>query len=312
MFQIAVIVSLALVGPDNSTHGAPIRIVAPPVVATSLVEAANSAAGRPFDAGALATSEEARASVRAGRSVAAVVVDLVQEHDVLYVASANGSALNNAIAREVDVFEGAFGRTAVVHDLVAAKSGDAGHRHVYWLAGLSVLAGLVIAIVVTWRHGPRAETLLDGTRRFIATSLAAVVLGGIIGAVYATHYGTGLGLWWLLTTLTILAATGVTLALQSVFGVLGIGVSATFIVLTAAPLVGGVHPLMLPQPWSTITPWLPHGAVLEAGTNLAYFGGGQLVRPLLILGVWTALSLLTTAVARRERRKALNVGGASV
>lgn len=301
--QVIVIVSLALAGPDDKTHGAPIRIVAPPVVATSLVEAANGAAGRPFEAGALATAEEARDSVRAGRSVAAVVVDLAQQHDVLYVASANGTALNRVIEREVDAFEGAFGRTAVVRDLVPAKAGDAGHRHVYGLAGLSVLVGLLIAIVVTWRHGSRAQTLIEGTRRFIATSLAAVVLGGLIGAFYANYYDTGLGVWWLVTSLTILAATGTTLALQSLFGVLGIGVATTFIVLTAAPLARLVHPLMLPQPWAAITPWLPHGAALEAGASHAYFGGDQVVRPLLILAAWTVLSLLTMVVARRERRR---------
>ncbi|MFI5429889.1 hypothetical protein [Aeromicrobium sp. UC242_57] len=310
VMQVAVIVSLALAGPDDSTHRAPIRIVAPPVVATSLVEAANGVAGRPFEARALATAEEARESVRAGRSVAAVVVDLAQERDVLYVASANGAALNRVIEREVDVFEGAFGRTAVVHDLVPAKNGDPGHRLVYVLAGVSVLMGLLVAIVATWRHGPRAETLLDGTRRFFATSVAAVVLGGLIGAFCAAYYDTGLGIWWLVTSLTILAATSTTLALQSVFGVFGIGVATTLIVLSAAPLVRLVHPLMLPQPWAAVTPWLPHGAALDAGASHAYFGGDQVLRPVLILTAWIALSLLTTVVARRERQRELTGDGA--
>lgn len=304
--QILVIVSLALAGPDDSTHAAPIRIVAPPVVATSLVEAANQAPGRPFDAGALATAEEARDSVRAGRSVAAVVVDLAQEHDVLYLASAHGTALNRVIEREVDAFEGAFGRTAEVRDLVPAKSGDADHRRVYWLAVVAVLAGIAVAVAITWRRGPRAETLLAGTRRFVVTGLVSVVVGGVLAVLYANYYDTGFGPWWLLTSLTILAAAMTTLALQSLFGVVGIGVATTVMVLTAAPLVTLAHPLMLPQPWSAITAWLPHGAMLDGGANQAYFGGGQLLRPFLILAAWTSLSVLTLIVSRRERDKELS------
>lgn len=301
--QIIVIVSLALAGPDDSTHAAPVRIVAPPVVATSLVEVANQAPGRPFDAGALATAEEARDSVRAGRSIAAVVVDLAQEHDVLYLASANGSALNRVIEREVDAFEGAFGRTAVVRDLVPAKSGDADHRHVHWLAGIAVLTGIAVAVVITWRRGPYAETLLAGTRRFMVTGFISVVVGGVLAVFYANYYDTGFGPWWLLTMLTILATAMTTLALESLFGVVGIGVATTVMVLTAAPLVTLAHPLMLPQPWSAITVWLPHGAMLDGGTSQAYFGGEQLLRPLLILVAWTALSVLTLIVSRRERDK---------
>lgn len=312
LFQIVVIISLVLVGPDDTTHGAPIRIVAPPVVATSLVEQANAIPGRPLDAGALATDAAARASVKAGRSVAAVVVDLSAERDILYMASANGGALNRAIEGEVDKFEGAFGRTAVVQDLVPARSGDAGHRHVYWLAGVAVLSGLAVAIVITWRHGPQAETLIAGTRRFVVAAMASLLIGGVVAVFYASYYDTGFGVWWLLASLAILATTMATLALKGLFGVVGIGVAMTFMVLTAAPLVRLVHPLMLPQPWATITPWLPHGAVLEGGASQAYFGGDQVLRPVLVLVAWTALAVLTLIASRRERQKDLSGQNANV
>lgn len=301
ILQLIVIVTLAWAGPDDSTHGAPIRIVAPPVVATSLVEAANSASGRPLDAQALATDADARDSVASGRSVAAVVVDLSEERDVLYIAGVNGQALNRAIQREVGTFEGAFGRSVVVKDLVPAKSGGGGLGPVYVFAGLTVLIGLGIAVVVTWRHGPAAATLLEGTRRFVVVALAAGLVGGAIGTYFANYFDTGFGMWWLIASLTVLASAMTTLALQSLFGVVGIGVAMTVMILTAAPLVTLVHPLLLPEPWATLTPWLPHGAALEAGMSQAYFGGEQLLRPILVLLAWTALSLLTNIVARHER-----------
>ncbi|MRJ75757.1 hypothetical protein GEV29_04350 [Aeromicrobium sp. SMF47] len=301
LMQLVVVVTLALAGPDASPHAAPIRIVAPPVVAASLVDSANALDGRPFSARALTTADEARASVASGRSVAAVVVDLRNETDVLYVASANGEDLNRAIVREVARVEGAYGRRADVRDVVRADRGDADHRRVYLLTGLAVATGLVVAMVSTWRRGPRSETLAAGAHRLAVNGAAAVVVGGLL-AVYAGHaYGTDLAGWWIVLALTIFAVSATTYAFESLFGVIGIGVAVTVLVLAAAPLVTLVHPLLLPQPWAAITPWLPHGAALAAGTSQAYFGADQLVRPVAVLVAWSVLSVLTSIVARRER-----------
>lgn len=303
LMQLAVVVTLALAGPDASPHGAPLRIVAPPVVATALVDTANALEGRPFAASALGTDAEARASVTSGRSVAAVVVDLKAERDVLYLASANGADLNRAIRREVARVESSYGRTAQVRDLVPARPGDGGHRHVHVVTGLALLAGLLLAAVSTWRRGPRAETFSEGVQRQLVSAAAAMVVGGLL-AVYASQfYGGDLPLWWLLAALTVFAAGATTYAFESLFGVAGLGIATIVLVLAAAPLLTVDHPLMLPQPWAAITPWLPHGAALSAGTNVAYFGADQVVRPIGVLLVWSAISVLTSVVARRERQR---------
>lgn len=299
--QVVVVVTLALAGPDDMTHRAPIRIVGPPVVAASVVDTANDMSGRPVVAKPLATDAQARASVMSGRSVAAVVIDLRNETDVLYVASANGRTLNRVLAAQVAEVESSFGRRAVVRDLVAARAGDAGHHRVYVMTGIAMLVGIAVAVVITWRRGPRAETLGGGARRQAVSVAVAVVAGGALAAYASSFYDTGPVRWWLVLVLTILAASTTTFALEALFGVVGIGAATTLLVLSAAPLVTFVHPLLLPEPWSALTPWLPHGAGLAAGTNVAYFGGDQVVRPVGVLVVWSALSILTTVVARRER-----------
>lgn len=309
LLQVVVLVTLALAGPDDVTHRAPVRVVAPAVVAASLVDQANEMDGRPVVASGLSSAADARASVRSGRSVAAVVVDLSREQDVLYVASANGDELNRALVRQVQQVEASFGRSSQVRDLVPARQGDSGHRLVYGLTGLAVAAGLMTAVVITWLRGPRTATLAGGVRRLGVIAGVAVVVGGVLGGLAAAVYDTGLGTWWLVVTLTILASSTTTFALEALFGVVGIGIATTLLVLAAAPLVTLTHPLLLPEPWAAITPWLPHGAALAAGTSQAYFGGDQVLRPVLVLVTWSAVSLLTTVDARRERRRDLLATG---
>ncbi|WP_332665840.1 hypothetical protein [Aeromicrobium sp.] len=300
LLQVVVVISLALAAPSDHPHEAPVRLVAPPVVATAMIARTNS--DRALEARVLATAEEARDSVRAGHSVAAVVVDLRGEQDTLYVAGANGSALNRDLRERVERIERSFGRDVVVRDLVPARAGDADHRGVYVIAALCSVLGFVVALVVTWLRGPMEQTLVLGARRVAASAAVALTLGGLVGAGASLRYDEGFLMWWAIAALTVLVGTLTTLALESVFGVLGIGVATTLFVLAAAPLVRLTHPLLLPEPWATITPWLPHGAALDAGTAQAYFGGPEL-RSLLIAIVWTMLSILTMIVARRERAR---------
>lgn len=306
VLQLAVVVSLALAAPSNRPHHAPVRVVAPPVVATAMVERAN--ADSALEAHVLATADEARDSLRAGHSVAAVVVDLRGEQDTLYIAGANGSALNRDLRERIERIETSYGRDIVVRDLVPALEGDADHRGVYVVAGVSSVLGFVVALVVTWLRGPTDPTLALGARRVGMAGTVALGLGGLVGLGASLRYDGGFVQWWAIAALTVLIGTLTTLALESVFGVLGIGVATTLFVLAAAPLVSLTHPLLLPEPWATITPWLPHGAALDAGTAQAYFDGPE-IRSLLIAVVWTMLSILTMIVARRERARKSDASG---
>lgn len=303
LLQLGVLISLALAGPSDHPRHAPIGIVAPPVVATALVDRADTLPDDSFDAHALATAKEGRRSVRAGHSVAVVVVDLRRDQDTLYLAGANGDELNREVRERVEGMEQSFGRDVVVRDLVPARDGDAGRRGVYVIAGLCSGLGFVVALVVTWLRGPTAPTLALGVRRIAVVAAIAGALGGLIAVAASARYDSGFFTWWAIAALTVLVGSVTTLALESVFGVLGLGVATTVFVLAAAPLVRLTHPLLLPEPWATITPWLPHGAALEAGTGQAYFDGPGGRAPLIAM-VWIVLSVLTMVVARRERERA--------
>ena len=278
--------------------------MAPRVVATVLVERANAVPGRPVRAEALGTSQEARASVRTGHSVAAIVVNLAAETDTLYMASANGTDLNRAVRRQVDAVEESFGRHVVVRDLVPAKHHDTGQVGVYLITATCILIGFVVAIVIAWRRGPVAPTLARGAVRLGVATGVSVAAGAIAGIAGSVRYDGDLLGWWLLGTLTVLAAVSTTMALESLFGVLGIGLAATLFVIEGAPLVRLTPTLLLPDPWASITPWLPYGSPLAAGSSQAYFGGSH-ARPLLVLTAWITVSVLTLIVARRERPQSI-------
>jgi hypothetical protein len=299
MLQLVVLVSLALAGPSDHPHRAPFRIAAPAVVATVMVERVNALPDASMDAQAVATPADARRSVERGRSVAAIVVDLRVDKDTLYLAGANGSALNREILKIVEDLETPFGRSVVVRDLVPAEPGP-GRASVYALAGLVVVLGFVVAVVITWLDGPVPPNVRAGARRLTMIAGISAVVGGVLGVAAALLDAGALTTWWFLAAVVVLVCALTTLALESVFGVVGIGIASTLFVLTAAPLLSLTHPLMLPEPWATLTSWLPHGAALEAAMGEAYFGGPEL-RPLLVLGVWGALSVMTMLVARRER-----------
>lgn len=310
LLQLVVVVTLALAGPDDDTHRAPVRVVAPAVVGASVVERVNALPGRPVEALALTSRADAVDSVRSGRSVASIVVDLRRATDTVLVAGANGDDLNRALAKQIGAVEASYGRRITVRDVVPARDGDSGHRYVVGFAAACMLLGLLSAVVITWQRGPRAVTLARGVQRLLVNALVGAVAGGILAAVAVQVYdGTGFWRWWLLAALTVLAAAMTTQALLSVFGAYGLGVATTVLVLAAAPLVTLVHPLLLPEPWATITPWLPHGAALEAGTSLAYFGGDQVLRPSLVLVAWSAISIITNVASRRElQRESIAIG----
>ena len=75
------------------------------------------------------------------------------------------------------------------------------------------------------------------------------------------------------------------------------------VVLVGAPLFGGMAPLLQPEPWASLSPWVPHGAALAATTQVVVFGGGLPVKPLLVLVSWAILALLTTLLARSGRAR---------
>ncbi len=301
--QAVIAVSLLLAGPADQPRRAPVRIAAPAVVANPLIESVDDLPGSPLRATTAATERSARDSVNRRASVASVVVDLAQEQDRLYVSSGNGRQLNAAVTSLVTAAEATYGRTVEVVDVSPAPVTPKDRRLVYLIVGVGVLMGLATALVVTWRRGPMEQRVSGAVVRLVVVSATSGLLALPLALTATTTVAGGLGAWWLLLALLIGATAGATFALEALLGAAGIGVAATVFVLTATPLARTVDPFMLPTVWSSVTPFLPHGAALDVATRLAFFGGHGILRPGGVLVAWVGLSLLVVGLSRREQRR---------
>jgi hypothetical protein len=129
--------------------------------------------------------------------------------------------------------------------------------------------------------------------------LGAVVVGPVLGALPGSVFAL-----WGLGALIVFAVGMITLALEAMTGVVGIGIAVLLIVIAGNPSAGGAFPLpMLPPFWRAIGPYLPPGAGTWTARSIAYFHGNAVTSELLVLSAYavagTAVALL--AVPRRRR-----------
>jgi hypothetical protein len=143
--------------------------------------------------------------------------------------------------------------------------------------------------------------------RLIVMALVAIVggLGGavIIGPILGALPGSVTALWGLGALITF-AVGAATLALQGVFGVVGIGLAILLVVIAGNPSAGGAFPLpLLPPFWNAIGRALPPGAGTWVARSIAYFKGNAVTGPLLVLSAWALAGIVVTLLAATLRRK---------
>ncbi len=300
LLQVAVVVTLLLTPPRTTPKDAPITLVAPPVVSTVLVDRLNDRSGHPFDATAGTTADTAVREVKDGVVVAAVVVDLAREQDVLYVDAAGGERLNDALTREAGAVAASLGRTL---DVVDVDPDPTDRRIPYVVTAAALALGFVLTLVLNWRHRSQGPARRPSRTRhgLVAVSLTVAVVAGVVAAV--TDAAGALG-WVAVGVAATLTASTFTAALVRLVGVWGYGIAATLFLVTAAPLVRATDPLLLPGVWGDVTSWLPHGAVLDVTVHLSHFDGlGSPRSWALLLGYvlvsWLALTLSDRAQAAR-------------
>jgi hypothetical protein len=304
VLQLAGCVLVLLAPLDPAPHDVPVAISAPAVVASSLAEQVDARPGSPLRAEAVTDAGAARHEVESGRVVAALAIDLRLNTAILYVSSAQGDALTDAVSATVRAMAEPFAVEVTTQDVAPLPAGSAGQAGLRLAVIGSVVLGLVVPVVITWRRGPVADTWSQAARRVLVVAAAASVLAVPSAWLAADQVGGSFGAWWIALSLTMLATSAATLALSGVLGVAGIGVATLVLVISAAPLARVEHPLLLPAPWGAVTPWLPHGAGLDAARHLALLDGTGAVRPVVVLVAWIVVSCVALAVARRERRRA--------
>jgi hypothetical protein len=165
-----------------------------------------------------------------------------------------------------------------------------------------------------------------GLSSFVFT--LALLIPSVIGAIGLFLVGTRFRLWWRVAAaifFALLAACGATLVLDTVFGALtgagaeliGVGFlgALSFVLFVAAAqaviglpgtalgalafifvgnaISGGSVPIdFLPGGFRQIAPWLPNAAIVRGARDVIYFSGHDLGHPLLVLGLWPAVSLV--------------------
>ncbi|MDN5893977.1 MAG: DUF4185 domain-containing protein [Nocardioides sp.] len=299
--QAVLLVSLARSAEIGKPRHVPIAVVTAPVVAQALVGQANAMEDQPFDAHVAKDADAALTGLREGSVVAALKVDLSGTKDVLLLNKANDSRLNDAVQDRIDAVEGTYDRTTTIKEVDTA-SGEPRLAHNLTLAA-NVIAFLFV-LVASMFLGPVTRTLGRGLLRHAALAGVAMLAAGVlVGLPVLGSLGQTVEAM-LLIALAVMVVGSATLALEALAGLSGLAIAATLFFVQAAPLLLSADVRLFPQPWPTVVPLTPVGAMDEALTNLISFddvpGTGV---PVLILVVWLVVSWLTSLVARRVRSR---------
>ncbi|WP_207958320.1 DUF3533 domain-containing protein [Streptomyces sp. YIM 98790] len=287
----------------------PIAVVAPDEAGQRTADRLAALPGDPLDPGHRADGEqEARAAIENREVYGALVVDPAGTTDTLLVASAAGAPLAEALREAVAAAEREAGRELRVTDVVPADRGDnRGLSPFYVVVGWCV-GGYLCAAALAVSAGARPAGPLRAGLRLLVLAVYALA-GGVGGAVIA---GPVLGAvpggvleLSLLGALVVFATGAATLALQGLFGVVGLGLAVLLVVVLGNPGAGGASPgPLLPPFWRDIGPALIPGAGTWSVRSLAYFDGRAMGGALLVLALWAAAGTLLTLVAAFFRGRA--------
>jgi hypothetical protein len=290
---------LSYVGAFHSP--APHRITLAVVGPQATVDQLDQLPGTPLDASVAASEAEARQQIVERKVTAGFVINPGGTTDKLLVASAAGPALVTAVQEVMTKVDAAQGRTVTTVDLVAPQPGDARaltgfYAVVGWLVG-----GYLAAAALGVARGARPATLRRTCIR-LGAMVPYAILSGLGGALILDQWlgalaGHFLSLWWIGAMLTFAAAT-VTMALQVLFGVIGVGVTVLIFVILGNPSAGGAYQAeLLPTFWRAIGGALPNGAGTEAIRDYVYFDAHATLRPLLVIAIWAVAGLVVTLLA---------------
>ncbi|KQX54985.1 MULTISPECIES: hypothetical protein [unclassified Streptomyces] len=286
----------------------PFGVVAPQQqIATTLNDRLEKLPGDPFDPRVVADEAEARDQIMNREIDGALIVDPRGRTDTLLVASGGGKVLSTTLEAMVTKLEAANQRLVRTVDVAPSSSQDFNGLSAFYLVIGWCVGGYICAAILAISAGSRPANRERAIIRLGALALYAVLggLGGaiIVGPILGALPGSVAALWGL-GALVVFAVGAATLALQSVFGIVGIGLAILLIVIAGNPSAGGAFPLpMLPPFWRAIGPYLPPGAGTWAARSIAYFKGNDMTASMVILSVWAIVGSAVTLVLSSLKRK---------
>ncbi|QPL95701.1 DUF3533 domain-containing protein [Streptomyces clavuligerus] len=306
LLQLAFITSYIGAFHEPRPHEVPLAVAAPdPLTTAGTVRGLAALPGDPLDPRAVADEAEARRQIENRDVDGALIVDPRGTTDRLLVASAAGASLADALAGAVGAAEQRQGRTVRVTDVVPNAAGDARGLSSFYLVIGWCVGGYLCAAVLAISAGARPANIHRALIRLgvlLLYSIAAGLLGTVIAGPVLQALPGGVAPLWGLGTLLVFTVGAITLALQGLLGIVGIGLAIALVVVLGNPSAGGAYPWpMLPPFWSAIGPALPPGAGTFAARSISYFHGHAVGGPLLVLAAWAVAGSVVTLVCATAR-----------
>ncbi|CAM5562897.1 ABC-2 transporter permease [Streptomyces narbonensis] len=285
----------------------PFGVVAPGQAATVLTDRLEKLPGDPLAPRTLTDEAEARDQIMNRDIDGALIVDPRGRTDTLLVASGGGKVLSATLVAMMTELEAANQRAVRTVDVAPSSSQDFNGLSAFYLVIGWCVGGYICAAILAISAGSRPANRERAIIRLGVLALYAALggLGGaiIVGPILGALPGSVAALWGL-GTLVVFAVGAATLALQSVFGIVGIGLAILLIVVAGNPSAGGAFPLpMLPPFWEAIGPWLPPGAGTWAARSIAYFKGNDMTTSMLVLSAWAVVGSVVTLVMSSLKQK---------
>jgi len=297
--QLIVLATIALRG-DHEPHQVPVQIAAPAVVAQSLADDADAMPGEPVDADWTADADDARRAVRDGDAVAAVLVDLPRTRDVVLVNRGADPELNDAVVARITAVEAARDRTVEV-ELVGPHGTAGADGRIRWYVVLCGLLGFGFVLAASLVRGPVAASAGRGAVRLLSLGGVAVLGATVLQLLPPTTLPgddlavIGVGAGYAFTM------GAVTLAVETLAGLVGLAVVTAAYLVLATPLLSGTSPYLLPPPWPTLTPWLPTGAAQQALAGVTYLDPDLTTQPVVEIAGVALVAVAVLVLARLVR-----------
>lgn len=299
---------------DPKPTDVPFGVVAPQQVSARLVTELDGLPGGPLDPRAVTDSITARRQILDREIDGALIVNPKGTNDTVLVASGGGTVLATSLTKIIKKAEFTRHRTARTLDVAPASNQDFDGLSSFYLAVGWCVGGYLCASILAISAGSRPANRQRAVIRTGVMALysiaggigGAIIIGPILGALPGSLWGmAGLG------ALTVFAVGMITLALEALTGIVGIGLAVLIVVIAGNPSAGGAFPLpMLPDFWRAIGPALPPGASTWTARSIAYFRGNAVTGPLLVLSAWAVVgTVITLLMALRKKPEAADAAG---
>ncbi|MEV5598714.1 ABC transporter permease [Streptomyces sp. NPDC052496] len=267
-------------------HGIPLAVTGPSQEVGSLESRLSARQPGAFAFEQVPTAEDARRKVLDREAYGAVVIG--PSGPSVMVASAGSPAVADLLKELAVTLEHPDYRPAKVLDLVPTTADDP--------KGAGLGAGALPLVLGGWVGAVVILLMVRGTGPRLFAGLGFAVVAGLVLIALEQYVFHSLGGSYLLTSacaaLGIAATVWMLVGLRVGFGNPGLGVGAVLIVLLGNPLSGFTSaPELLPEGWGALGQFLPPGAMNSLLRSVAFFGGANSGRSVLVLLFWLVVGI---------------------